>query len=325
MCAKSTFNFCLRDRAVLFAVIRNAVVNAFDNLARDGSYLAVSTPVNEREYIIFCDESEKKGAYFSNFYGGVRVGAKQLLPATNRLNALKQELGITSEVKWSKTDLTNGDRYRKIVTAFFDEIAAKRLVMRMMFTQNALTAKGLTAEHHSQAYYILYYQFLKHGFGLRHMPPHLTPPRLRVYLDEIGDTKEQLAKFRGFIAGLAQDVYIRKTGLTIAEEDITEVRSHDHVILQCLDVVLGSIAFRLNDKHLARDPNTRRKGNRTKAKEQLYKTVRAEIARVTGKTHFNVGSSTGLSVMPVGRWSDGYLHWLFRPSEFVYDAAKTKP
>jgi hypothetical protein len=61
MCAKSTFNFCLRDRAVLFAVIRNAVVNAFDNLARDGSYLAVSTPVNEREYIIFCDESEKKG------------------------------------------------------------------------------------------------------------------------------------------------------------------------------------------------------------------------------------------------------------------------
>jgi hypothetical protein len=188
------------------AVIRNAVVNPFDKLALDGSHLPVSTPLNEREYIIFCDESEKKGAYFSNFYGGVRVGAKQLLPATNRLNAMKQELGITSEVKWSKTDLTNADRYRQIVTAFFDEIAAKRLVIRVMFTQNALTAKGLTAEHHSQAYYILYYQFLKHGFGLRHMPPHLTPPRLRVYLDEIGDTKEQLAKFRGFIAGLAQDV-----------------------------------------------------------------------------------------------------------------------
>ena len=100
-------------------MVQNAVVSAFDNLAREGSYLPVITPVNEREYIVFCDESEKKGAYFSNFYGGVRVGAKQLLPATNRLNALKQELGITSEVKWSKTDLANGDRYRQIVTAFF--------------------------------------------------------------------------------------------------------------------------------------------------------------------------------------------------------------
>ena len=27
--------------------------------------------MTEKEYIIFCDESDKRGKYYSNFYGGV--------------------------------------------------------------------------------------------------------------------------------------------------------------------------------------------------------------------------------------------------------------
>jgi hypothetical protein len=29
----------------------------------------------EKEYIIFCDESDASGKYYSNFYGGVLVGS----------------------------------------------------------------------------------------------------------------------------------------------------------------------------------------------------------------------------------------------------------
>lgn len=228
-------------------------------------------------------------------------------------------------MKWGKTDSQNVERYEVLVSHFFDQIAAGRVVMRIMFTQNALIPKGLTPEHHEEKYYILYYQFLKHGFGLRHMPPHDKPPRLRVYLDEIGDTKEQIAKFRGFISGLAQDALVRKSGLSIATEDITEVRSHDHILLQCLDVVLGSIPFRLNDKHLIKIAGTKRRGNRTRAKERLYRHVLTQIRRVTGKPNFNVGRTTAVSSAPAGRWSDGYLHWVFKPNEFDYDASKTKP
>jgi len=46
----------------------------------------------EKEYIIFCDESEKEGKYYSNFYGGLLVGASQYERITQRLNAIKQEL-----------------------------------------------------------------------------------------------------------------------------------------------------------------------------------------------------------------------------------------
>lgn len=31
----------------------------------------------EKEYIIFCDESDKYGKYYSNFYGGAIVGASK--------------------------------------------------------------------------------------------------------------------------------------------------------------------------------------------------------------------------------------------------------
>ena len=199
----------------------------------------------EKEYLIICDESDRKGKFFSNFYGGVRVGGSHLDAVNARLQAKKQALGLISEVKWGKTDATVVGRYEELMEVFFNEVAAGRVIGRIMFTQNARVAKGLTEQHMADEYYILYYQFLKHGFGLRHMPEHAQPPKLRVYLDEIGDTKEQIAKFRGFISGLAQDSIIRRTGLVLKEEDITEVRSHDHILLQCLDVVLGSISFRL--------------------------------------------------------------------------------
>ena len=280
---------------------------------------------SEKEYIIICDESDRKGPFFSNFYGGVRIGSTYIQPVTQRLQEKKVSLGLQSEVKWAKTDATTVVRYEAMVRAFFDEIAAGRLVMRVMFTQNALVPKGLTAQHYAEGYYILYYQFLKHGFGLRHMPAHEAPPRLRIYLDEIGDTKEQIAKFRGFIAGLSKDSHIRSKGPILDKQDITEVRSHDHILLQCLDVVLGAMPFRLNNKHLQKPAGQRRRGKRTVAKERLYKFILSEIKRVTGKPNFNIGSTTGTSEYLTGRWSDPYLHWLFKPSEFSYDSSKTKP
>lgn len=286
--------------------------------------VVVDTGANEKEYTIFCDESDRRGQYYSNFYGGVRVGAKALPRVNATLAARKLALGLTSEVKWEKTDLKIVDRYEQLIATFFDEIAAGRLFVRVMFTQNARVPTGLTSLHREERYFILYYQFLKHAFGLRHMPAHDSGPRLRIYLDEMWATKESVAKFRGYVGGLGNDVLVRKTGLILEEQDITEVCSDDHLVVQCLDVVLGSISFRLNDKHLAVDCITGEKGKRTRAKTRLYEFILTRIRAVTGK-RFNIGISTGLSCYPNGRWSDPYLHWLFEPRDHELDNSKTKP
>ena len=100
------------------------------------------------------------------------------------------------------------------------------------------------------------------------MPTHPDGVRLRFYLDQLPDQiREKLAQFRGFIAGLSDNPRVCRIGLTIEERDIAEVDSKQHILLQCADVVLGSMSFRLNEKHKAIPEGKKLRGKRTVAKE----------------------------------------------------------
>lgn len=277
--------------------------------------------MHDKEYIIFCDESDFAGKYYSNFYGGVLVGSSQYDRITKHLNAEKQRLNLFGEVKWSKVTAKYLSKYESLIRVFFKEVRAKHVRVRVMFRQNAHAPVGLTQDQIEGAYFRLYYQFIKHAFGLQHRPHHGQPAALKLFFDEFPETKEAVTQFKGFILGLKDNPKIRQAGITIAPEDITEIRSHDHVLAQCLDIVLGAMAFRLNDKHLEIPKGKRRRGSRTVAKEQLYKTILAEICRI--KPHFNIGISTGMSAEE--RWSAPYRHWRFVPAEMEYREEFTKP
>ncbi|NBV87425.1 MAG: hypothetical protein EBS01_14440, partial [Verrucomicrobia bacterium] len=136
------------------------------------------------------------------------------------------------------------------------------------------------------------------------------------------ETKERTTQFKGYILGLKDNPGIHRAGLTIRPEDIAEIRSHDHVLAQCLDVVLGAMSFRLNDKHRQIPEGERRRGKRTVAKEKLYKLILTEIRR--SKSGFNIGISTGSGGDPYYNWNAPYAHWLFVPNEMQYRGELTK-
>jgi hypothetical protein len=276
----------------------------------------------EKEYVIFCDESETHGRFFSNFYGGVMAGSSQYDRITQRLNAEKQRLNLFGEVKWSKVSENYLAKYQELIRIFFEEIHAGHLKVRIMFRQNIHAATNLTEDQIEGAYFRLYYQFIKHAFGLGQRPPPHTPARLKLFFDEFPDTREAVTQFKGFILGLKDNPKIRQAGFTIAEHDIGEIRSHDHVLAQCLDIVLGAMAFRLNDKHAEIPQGGMRRGRRTVAKEKLYKTILAEIRRI--KPNFNIGISTGRPGGSPEKWTASYLHWRFIPAEFEYREGFTK-
>lgn len=280
--------------------------------------------MGEREYIIFCDESDKDGAYYSNFYGGLIVGGCRYEKVTNRLNALKSQLNVKGEVKWQKVAEAYLPKYQRIISAFFDEVAAGRVRVRIMFHQNARKAVGLTPEQIGGRYYLLYYQFIKHAFGLQYMPraDDGLATYLRLYFDQFPDTGEQVELFKGYIHALQMSLPFRKAGLSIRREDIAEVRSHDHVLLQCLDVVLGAMTFRLNNKHREKPPGQRCRGARTRAKERLYKDILQHIRRL--RPGFNIGITTGHDQGGQSRWLDPYRHWAFQPADADFDKNLTK-
>jgi hypothetical protein len=277
-------------------------------------------PPAEKEYILFCDESDKDGPYYSNFYGGLLVAASRYQPVTDRLNALKVSLNLLGEVKWQKVTANYLSKYQALMDAFFDEVRVNHVKVRIMFRQNAHKPTGLSDEQRQLAYWLLYYQFVKHAFGFARMPNTTADRWLRIYFDQFPDTGEQAAKFKGFIEGLASSREFRGARLRLRREDITEVASHDHVLLQCLDVVLGSICFRLNDKHLAKPTGSLRRGSRTVAKDELRKHILKHIQSI--RPNFNIGITTGGTIEE--RWLMPYRHWCFRPAEFEYDAQKTK-
>lgn len=100
----------------------------------------------EKEYIIFCDESDKEGKYYSNFYGGLIVGASHYERVTAYLNIIKQEQNLYGEVKWEKVTQRYLQKYETLIRHFFREVASKHVKVRIMFQQNAFKPKGLSFE-----------------------------------------------------------------------------------------------------------------------------------------------------------------------------------
>ena len=276
----------------------------------------------DKEYIIFCDESETKGRYYSNFYGGLLVGSSQYDRLTRRFEELKASLHLHGEVKWSKVTETYRGKYLALMEALFEELQAGHLKIHIMFCQNAHIATGLSEEQIEGAYFRLHYQFIKHAFGLKYRDGDEGPVGLRLYFDAFPATREAVQQFKGFIHALGQSPEFSRAGIFLKSEDITEVRSHDHVLLQMLDIVLGAMNFRLNDLHKEKRQGEARRGKRTVAKAKLYKMILGEIRKLHPR--FNIGVSTGAPEGLPQRWTQPYRHWQFIPSQFQFDSTRTK-
>ncbi|MBR0982344.1 DUF3800 domain-containing protein [Bradyrhizobium liaoningense] len=267
------------------------------------------------EYIIYCDESDEKGTYFSNFYGGTLVESQNYQAIVDEIRARKTALNLHKEVKWTRITEHYADKYIALIDTFFDLVKVGKIKVRIMFTQNTVIAKNLTPQHVEEKYFILYYQFLKHAFGLAVSPILNGGVNLRIYPDQIPDNKERVEQFRGFLMGLAGSPPFRERRIRIRREDIADVDSKQHEILQCLDIVLGAVNFRLNDKHKEKTAKGgTRRGSRTKAKERVYRHILGRIQDIYPR--FNIGRSTGQDSEEC-RWSHPYRHWLFTPSERI--------
>ncbi len=273
------------------------------------------------EYRIYCDESVKKGKYFSNFYGGVLVSSKDQRQVEAAIAKVCKEQYFNDEIKWNKVTANYLDKYKALMDVFFDLLEEGLVKIRIMFTQNANRPLNLNSRQLEDEYFILYYQFFKHAFGLAHSNPTDKVIYVRAYFDTLPDKLEKRQQFKEYIKGLQATREFRLAHIRFRKADITEIDSKDHRLLQCLDVVLGSMAFRLNDGHKAKPDGARLRGKRTIAKEKLYKHINQRIRRIY--PGFNCGASTGIRNI-TERWQHPYSHWLFVPKEIERDDTQYK-
>lgn len=265
-----------------------------------------------RELSIYCDESDSKGKHFENFYGGALVESIHLEEVIGRLQAKKDELNLGAEVKWQKITENYADKYIAFMDEAFALLKEGKLKVRVMFTQKYFGAANLTAEQRDNQFFLLYYQFVKNVFGLRYAG-NGNPTKVRLYFDQLPDTKTKCDSFKDFVVALNNQPSFRDAGLVIKKDQIAEVDSKEHVILQALDVILGSMPFKLNDKDKEIPEGARRRGKRTIAKEKVFKHISRNIRLLY--PNFNIGISTGVKGEIENRWHHPYRHWLFVPTE----------
>lgn len=272
-------------------------------------------------YYIWFDESDKEGAYYSNFYGGILVDSKDYEKVLDMSKACIGELGITEEIKWQKVNEHWYEKYLTLVDFIFDLLAKNLIKIRIFFRNNQYSAPYLTREQIRKAYPLLYYQFIKHAFGFQYSNETGTPQYLKIMLDDIPLKGEDKKEFKSYIYRLNHDVGFQKANIRIRESDICEVDSSEHLMLQFMDLILGAMCFRLNNKHKIKDSATNKRGKRTIIKEKLYKYINSKIREL--HPGFNIGESTGISQIEE-RWTLPYSHWSFKPNNYVRDTSKAK-
>lgn len=262
-----------------------------------------------RDLNIWCDESIKRGKYYSNFYGGILVESTHLEEVITKLTTSKIENTIIDEIKWQKVCKYQLEPYKKVIDTLFELIKENKVKIRIMFTKNSNVSKKLENYHIDNEYFMLYYQFFKHHFGLIYANSHQEDLYIKAFFDDLPETYSKRNQFKEYIKGLESVKQFRDARLKIRKEDIAEVDSKKHLPLQVMDLILGSMAFRLNDFHKIKPEGSRVRGNRTIAKEKLYKHILMRIREI--KPHFNIGISTGTNGEIENRWKQPYRHWLF--------------
>ncbi len=264
--------------------------NRYDKISFSGDTM-------KKQYLIYADESHRKGKYFSDFYGDALVNYTELEKISNKLNAKKEELGLFQEVKWTKVTEQYLDKYLELIDYFFEFVKSNKIKIRIMFRQNAQVPQNLTREHEEKDQVVL-----------------------KLYFDKLPDTKKKNKEFKGYIYALNDFFCINN--VHIYNEDIAEVDSKNHVILQCMDIILGAMNFKLNNMDKEKMPGSNRRGKRTIAKEKLYKNILRNIKTIY--PNFNIGVSTSNRGDFVNNWKDLYRHWCFKSKNSIFDSSLTK-
>jgi len=256
-----------------------------------------------REYILYADESVEKGALFSNFYGGLLISSQVRDAVVAALEAEKLRLNLHGEVKWQKVTLNYLNKYLDLSSLFFELVQDHKIKLRIMFTDNANSPASLTALNFTQRYLLLYLAFVEHAFDFQYRPPDVEPVRLRILLDDLPVPVPARREFRNRVYGLNNGSTFKRGRMRVFPGAVGEIDSRDHVLLQCLDVVLGAMQSDLNAG------GSRASGRRSVARNQLSAHILGLVKSIDPGFRIDV---TTPAVIGQG-WHTLYRHMLYGP------------
>lgn len=258
------------------------------------------------QYVIVCDESTKHGNFYSYFYGGAIINEKKYQTISEKLELFKSHIGLTHELKRINIDLTNCNRYIEMLDFFFTFVKSGDIRIRIMFSpnNNLETIPSTLDETFTKFYYL----FIRHAFALPYAKEDID---LRLIFDALPEKPERREKFKSYLVNNLthipnDDV---KNDVIITRQRIEEVDSKKHIILQCVDVIVGLIDFCLNNQKVDKG-----KSKRWFAKNKVLTVLLSYIEEM----HPNfVLYKTTRPIRGINAWLDKYKHFVYEKTKKI--------
>lgn len=253
-----------------------------------------------KHYVIVCDESTRSGRAYSYFYGGAIVEESKYDKISDKLNMFKERIGIFDEIKRTKITLANVNKYIEMLDFFFTFVKSGDIRVRVMFSPNENLEILPKIENDTFAKF--YYLFIRQAFALPFANDDIN---LRLIFDVLPETKEKVATFKEYL--IRNLTHIRDNSATskvdLSIQNIQEVDSKKHIILQMVDVIVGLIDFYVNDDQ--------KKSKRWFAKHKIAEVLLSYIQEI--HPNFDIYITTK-PLKGHNAWIDRYKHFIYTKS-----------
>jgi len=209
-----------------------------------------------KTFNIYCDESchiENDHKKFM-FLGSVSSAYNQVKLHTENINDLKKKHNFYAEIKWSKVSKSKLRFYLDLVDYFF----ATDLQFRTVGVEKSKINNDAFNQDYDDFYYKMYYYLLNHNLSSLY--------NYNVYLD----IKDTLSAYK---VNKLKDILNTKFGVF---RNIQNIRSHESIILQIADFLMGAISYLHNDEH-----------QQNKAKVQIIKKIQQHCNEDLSKTNYS--------------------------------------
>lgn len=258
-------------------------------------------------YIIVCDESTKDGLFYSYFLGGAIVKEQDYEYINEELYRLKHML-VLKELKRTYIDASNADKYIKVLNLFFNFVCEGKIKVRVMFCNNNYLHHNHEKKE-AATFNKFYYFFLRYSFALNYSPSDIN---LRIMFDELPDKKSVNDDFKQH---LIENLNIKarfstEHSVSLNLENIHEVDSRKHLVLQCVDVIVGILDYFCNSYISESYISSKKEMGRYMVMKYIFSFINEQ------NPLFEILETTPQLLSKKG-WNLKYAHYLYKPYKFI--------
>lgn len=241
----------------------------------------------------------------------------------NELNDIKKK--SSCEIKWSNLTYNSQAIFTEFINAFFEGFNKfQSLKLRQLHNvRNHLFSEQLMPQLPNveinkmfgvDGQFKIYYQFLKHHFGIEHLP---VGSELLILLDEHSSEKHTSA-LNDFVTKTVANLP------NISRCNIVYVRSSRNALINAVDLVGGAFGFKANKMESTRENGKRGMSDRQRMRQVFADHVRTKLELLSKAERPNLQSfvwteSNGKIDCPKFKLTQNLRIWKFIPKHHHYD------